>query len=1400
MNKGELKEDKYFKKARFEDLHSIQIGKYFLYENDFEKYFGNDEESIILLKRVFQKEYKITRTSNGLPRVPSRAEDKEQIIKLLQSYFNILRGKIVRKRAESGDSISLRENIDGIQQIKLLIDHFEESTETFPYHMFKDYLDNREYIKSTGDVNKQMREFQFNKSQNERIRNLLRQFSLLYLKDRKQDQFDVRDPGVFSERFESFMSERDVSKIPPILKDLILLLDGKYSVIAKRDDEIRDELYNPERVYEELDRLLKNIDNEVEAQKGGAKPYLDKEKGIKGLDEQVTAVVDYILEKYKNLQDAHKQVILNKDKEYSMLDEESTKKILDLEGKLVEAEDKLTARIAENSTLVAQISNLEGTIRNLQEDIEKKNSEIQKITLTMKSKFTDNAVVKSLTEQLSEAQEKVANLEREKTRVQNELNDLTPQLAEATRLKEEADATVIRLRRELETSQNDLTENRAELEMLRKRRTELEVDLSDARTLNKEKDDYVDTLKSTIEEKDTLLNQRERFIKRTSKEKKELEAILEALGNDFKTIRERYTILNTEKDRLENELQKASDEDMEESKEKNSKLLTDLKNLRDLLTRQASLNEDKVASLNDRIDELERNVRTLEAAQVEYTSNQTRLASELGGKEAIIAGLRAELESLDDAKKNIEKEAADLRARLASNPNDSQTINDLQAALASKTLENNSLDAEVKRLTPRVAELEETVRGVRAELTSQKSTYEAQIKSLEESKEKLQREYDALLAKQPEISNISSSLRTALSNIEDITKDKTDALAEQERLTDELNKKTVELTLSNSALTAVTAEKNMYEKTAKELKEANDSMKKALDDCEKVQADLKKKEDEISSLEATILQLGESLELQRSEIIKQTKEQLNSQTLLHTKEKSDLIEKLRVAEMKLASKTEQYDEILETNRMLQEKIKELEKEIKQIKENKNKSSFDPTSTSSISQRRFTPPIVEEPNINEWLINIKKLFDEKYSYGVKKNYNFILTVQSYIGDTNDLKYEDLGMMLNYLMNTLGRLPPSDIIFTNGVMSDLELIQNKKVTLYDLVNNLKKLAREYKLLDNKGNVLGSVMFRQSLDSDSLKKFEKIRNLKDRIDYMLDKILNRIGDFNYTQTKSLFEQHLDLRKRKRQSQRGGNSNTLFEYCSKIADDSLKEFLLETPLPFFSLIKDFEKDSKLDIVQSINEEYILKLFITEHLKNYFESKEMKEFYFHAKELFTKDKDSIYNYAKMFFVLQEIINTIRSDDRKIDVLRIKSKEYNSSFDYLNFTLESHEYDFYNIAKKELLNNKHINLTFKDSSIFIALSDKDDHVYDFNKNLTMTVSNYKYKNDIYYMNDSMIYLFFILSTHFYLQSENLVDLDDYKEIEDRLESSVRKLKRFKSKNKRSIEALMKERKDFKEIK
>jgi hypothetical protein len=222
------------------------------------------------------------------------------------------------------------------------------------------------------------------------------------------------------------------------------------------------------------------------------------------------------------------------------------------------------------------------------------------------------------------------------------------------------------------------------------------------------------------------------------------------------------------------------------------------------------------------------------------------------------------------------------------------------------------------------------------------------------------------------------------------------------------------------------------------------------------------------------------------------------------------------------------------------------------------------------------------------------------------------------------------------------------------------------------------------------------------------------------------------------------------------------------------------------------------MDVFKTTNEEYILKQFIQHHLEEHFNSKDMKEFYFHAKEIFGKQDCS--EYAKMFFVLNEIINVIRSSKDDIDVVRIKSKEYNSSFDYLEYILQDYEYDFYTIAKKKFLLDdsdvKPFDLTFVKENIYISVN-KGSKTYDLNKNLTLSRRDYDFKSDIYYISSHMIYLFFILSTHFYLQSENMIDTDEYFTVSNNLEKTVRKLKRTKNKEKKSIAKLFKERKEFK---
>ena len=168
--------------------------------------------------------------------------------------------------------------------------------------------------------------------------------------------------------------------------------------------------------------------------------------------------------------------------------------------------------------------------------------------------------------------------------------------------------------------------------------------------------------------------------------------------------------------------------------------------------------------------------------------------------------------------------------------------------------------------------------------------------------------------------------------------------------------------------------------------------------------------------------------------------------------------------------------------------------------------------------------------------------------------------------------------------------------------------------------------------------------------------------------------------------------------------------------------------------LISKDDYDKALQILMKRNQ-YNKQYYLKRKEQHQKETKEMKEFYFHAKELFGKQDCS--EYAKMFFVLNEIINVIRDSKEDIDTIRIKSKEYNSSFDYLEYMLQGSEYDFYNVAKKKFVldenDTKQMNLSFKDN-IFICVNyvNKGSKTYDFNKNLTSKDSINKFKKDNLY--------------------------------------------------------------------
>ena len=203
--KGKIIEEALDTTDIFDELPVVFIGMYSFTNEELIEKFGdktkNPEQVISLLKRVFQKKYPITR-SNGLPKIPSRKVDKDLLQTLLQTYFKRLRVKILRDRKKHGNSMELRQMIDQLQQIKILQDHFEEDKETFPYHLFREFLDNQDSLDFKADLVQQIQKAKFKSQEDERVRSLLRQFAKLYLLQKGNDQFTVSDPGESKHRYQ----------------------------------------------------------------------------------------------------------------------------------------------------------------------------------------------------------------------------------------------------------------------------------------------------------------------------------------------------------------------------------------------------------------------------------------------------------------------------------------------------------------------------------------------------------------------------------------------------------------------------------------------------------------------------------------------------------------------------------------------------------------------------------------------------------------------------------------------------------------------------------------------------------------------------------------------------------------------------------------------------------------------------------------------------------------------------------------------------------------------------------------------------------------------------------------------------------------------------------------------
>jgi len=322
----------------FSELEVVFIGKHSFDNKEIIENFGPvdgfaEEHLVALLKKVFQNKYPITR-SHGLPKIPSKDNDKILLLKGLYNYFNNLRRKIIRERKQEGNSMMLRESIGHLEEIKMLIEHFEEDKAKFPYHLFREYMDNSDYYSNEGDMHEQLIKIRTKKHDANHIKNLLRQFAKIYLLNQGKENITVGGPGVTREDFEKFRST--VKHVPPIISSLIDLLENRTKSLEDTNEEVD---------YSSLMDLIKKLDSEFTTIKDDVTPETQGFASQTGGDkteeskEALLKLVNKIFEEYKVLKTREKAKITTTQGELASI-EATTRELNELRDKLKEAEAK----------------------------------------------------------------------------------------------------------------------------------------------------------------------------------------------------------------------------------------------------------------------------------------------------------------------------------------------------------------------------------------------------------------------------------------------------------------------------------------------------------------------------------------------------------------------------------------------------------------------------------------------------------------------------------------------------------------------------------------------------------------------------------------------------------------------------------------------------------------------------------------------------------------------------------------------------------------------------------------------------------------------------------------------------------------------------------------------------
>ena len=1328
----------------------------------------NKEETVALLKKVFQENYPTTRT-NDVPKVPSSSKDKELLLAALNVHFDTRRRFIVKAK----DSLSSRADLKHLQEVKLLIEYFKTGKETFPYHKFTEYLDNQEYIDAQEDMTEALHNMLTSENEDDRIRKLLRQFVKVYLTNKGENTFVLNDPGLSAQDFKELLEEAYTGKIEPsVLKELLQMLDNPLIVQGLQKDMADTKKAN-EAAEKERDIAI-SAKAAAELAKRTADDDAVKAQTAAGLASMERDVADG---KAAAAEKAKQHALEAKAAAESASEDAKTRAILESERATAEANLAITAavqaaakatalttaeRAAKDRAIAAQTnSETEAVIaKTARETAERALAIAQSDLMTTNEQLGDaNYIIgqQDVAHAATKEERNIVKAERNDAKAETNIRRAERNVArgETSAAKEELEKASKQAREAVEEAEQAKVQAARLIAAEQAISSSATASLEEKETARKEAIDARDKANTAL----ALAKDTEKLLQEAKlgveSERNAAKGEASAAKGEAEAAKGEASAARADMDAAREDARKAREE-AEEAREQASRLIT----AEQAISSSASASlEEKETARKEATDARDIANNALAAAK----ELETRLQEEKRAAESERNAAREEA-STERAESGRAREEANAERQQLKNEFESlqQQRNDaLDDAVEAKkhilSAHKKEEDAK-KELYIAYAEIEESV-AAQTIAEAQAHQAKANLLKIQAEVEGVGTERNAARADATAARGNSIAARNerniAHGEAEQSRADASAAKGEAEKAKQEARKARDEAnTAREEAKRIISAEKaisNSATASVAEKEKARDEAEKARDIANESLA-IAKKAEALLRTEANTFKTERNLALGESK----SKDAMIAafQSQLETAEAAAQIAK-KQTEAAIAEKEEAQATI--------EKASQEAKSARDENELKQGALEKAHTETSEAARALAEAMARAAGLQTQL-----------------------TMSSIGSDQKDRE-------ITRLQNEIDLLT-GDNEFVNELIKDAEKIPHSQIQTVEsiqpiIMKALERLSKEHDP-EKRHKIIKPflTLIVKLLDAGNKKRRGSVRDMATSYN---EGAKHRIAEQEELEKQP---QHKSFKNLGRYVEKHGSKKNfgnvalnemsggrLLKYCYEIANNKV----CDTP---FSLIEEFENASKQDVKKTAYEQFLFESFLEAVLSENFASNPMKEFYMEARQIL--DKKHIYETTKMFFGILEICDAIRKNDRNADVIRLKTSEFDAAFDSFEQKVKHADYDFATSASKEIPST--ISISFSEDHIYFYMNTNSfAHTYSINSSFHIDEEHYDFNNELYYVNDSMIFLFFVIANYSYMKDTFT------SEIGDALAKYERTSKRKKKIKTKSIKKLLQQRIDGK---